>query len=288
MKALNHYLVYFISIIVLFSSCDIVEEPFVITYEVSDSCDAQTFVENSQIPKQKVLLEDYTGHQCGNCPRAAEMAHILKDSIYGDQLIILTVHAGWFSRTSDDYPTDYSTEVGNDWDAFFGNSAAGNPNGMINRINYPNGHIYQHTQWSQKIEEQLLSPPSIEIKIHANFNAAANLICIDTQTEILNQSNSDLSITVVLIEDFLISKQTDYNTESGYVENYKHNHVVRKSLNGPWGEILMQEDNESFIINRFSTEIDSSWNINNMSVVAFVSNTSTYEVIQVEETHISE
>ena len=205
MKALNHYLVYFISIIVLFSSCDIVEEPFVITYEVSDSCDAQTFVENSQIPKQKVLLEDYTGHQCGNCPRAAEMAHILKDSIYGDQLIILTVHAGWFSRTSDDYPTDYSTEVGNDWDAFFGNSAAGNPNGMINRINYPNGHIYQHTQWSQKIEEQLLSPPSIEIKIHANFNAAANLICIDTQTEILNQSNSDLSITVVLIEDSLIA-----------------------------------------------------------------------------------
>ena len=35
---------------------------------------------------QNVLLEDFTGHRCGNCPTAADIAHELKEEYQGSGL----------------------------------------------------------------------------------------------------------------------------------------------------------------------------------------------------------
>lgn len=290
MKVLNTYLIFALAISSTFFSCDIIEEPFMnIQEEVSDSCEAFIFEPNIN-PIKKVLLEDYTGHQCGNCPRAAEKAHELKEQ-YGDQLVVMGVHAGFFATTSNSYPTDFQTDAGNDWDNLFGNSTAGNPNGHIDRINYPNGgHIYQYSEWGQIIEEQLQLLPKVDIQIMANYNEFANLICVDTQTEILSSIDHNLNITVVLLESDIVSKQKDYSVDpEQYVEDYVHEHVLRKSLNGSWGESLGQESYQSneFIINRYSTEAIEEWDLNNISIVAFVSNPVTFEVLQVEEIHLT-
>ena len=289
MKTLKLHLILSFLIAFAFSSCDVIEEPFMNIQEVvSDSCEAFIFtpVEN---PIKKVLLEDYTGHQCGNCPRAAEKAHELQE-IYGEQLVVMSVHAGFFSTTSNSYPTNFQTEAGNEWDVNFGNSAAGNPNGHIDRVNYPNNHIYQYSQWGQIISEQLLNTPKASIQIHSEYNEHANLICVDTQSEILASIDHNLSLTVVLLESGIISKQTDYSAlPNQYVEDYEHNHVLRTSLNGPWGENLGKESfeaNEVFS-NRYSITPDSIWDLNNMSIVAFLSNPETYEVVQVEEIHLT-
>ena len=123
----------------------------------------------------------------------------------------------------------------------------------------------------------------------ASYNEAANLICVDTQTKILSEFDDDLHITIVVTEDEIISKQTDYSViPEQYVEDYEQNHVLRKSLNGSWGETLGQETyqvNDTFI-HRNCTQVNSEWNVNNMSVIAFVSNPETYEVLQVEEIHL--
>ena len=46
---------------------------------------------------RKVLIEDYTGHKCGNCPAAARELHKL-DSIYTgkivDDIALIIVHGG--------------------------------------------------------------------------------------------------------------------------------------------------------------------------------------------------
>ena len=58
---------------------------------------------------KKILLEDYTGHKCGNCPRAAEKAEELKE-IYGDQLIPIAIHAGFFaSDFGGNFTTDFTS-----------------------------------------------------------------------------------------------------------------------------------------------------------------------------------
>lgn len=288
MKTIKIYTLLSALLTISLFSCDIVDEPFMVQKEVCDDCEEFVF-NNPTTPTKKVLLEDYTGHTCGNCPRAAEKAHELKE-LHGDNLIVLGVHAGFFSNPTNDYPTNFQTDAGSDWDTHFGNSIAGNPNGHVNRVNFPEGaHIYQYSEWGQIIEEQLQTPPSVGIQIMAGYNESANLICVDTKTQILEEFDGDLNITVLVTESNIIAKQKDYSLDEGYVEEYEHNHVLRKSLNGSWGESLGQESyeaNDTFIY-RTCTQVSSEWNVNNMSVIAFVSNPETFEILQVEEIHLT-
>ena len=285
MKSLK-YLFALLSIIgISLQSCDVVEGPFVVVQEVCDPCEVSIFpAPETQV--KKILLEDYTGHKCGNCPRAAEKADELKE-IYGDQLVVLAVHAGFFATPFEgDFETDYRTETGTEWDGHFGNSNAGNPNGMVNRKGYPEGaHILQHSQWAQKIEEQINGTKCAGIQIMAYYNEAANLICVDTQTEILCPLDGDLQMNIVLTESGVIDYQTDYDADPQVIEDYEHNHVMRKSLTGFWGQSLGQEAyiTGDLVLNRTCTQVDPEWDLSNMSVIAFVSNSDTYEVLQAEE-----
>ncbi len=264
-------------------SCDVIEEPFteeIIVEECTQKC-------------RKILLEDYTGHKCGNCPRAAEKVQELQE-IFGEYIVPIAVHAGWFaipSPSGEKYRTDFRTGTGEIWDTHFGNSLAGNPNGMINRINYPAvDHIYQHSVWAQKIQELLTTEPDVYIEITPTYTALDNSISVLTETEILKELNASLNITVVLTESHILDYQTDYNLDEVDVSNYEHNHVLRASLTGAWGLDLGKE---VYAINdkinkSLSIELDSSWVVANLSVIAFVSNTNTFEVLQAEEIHLTE
>jgi len=68
---------------VLVPSCDIVEEPYLVPVGGNDTNTHDTNV-------RKVLLEDYTGQKCPNCPEAAEVAHSLLE-IYGEQVVVIAV-----------------------------------------------------------------------------------------------------------------------------------------------------------------------------------------------------
>ena len=290
MKTFKSYSLLIALLSISFFSCDVIEEPFMVVQEVvSDSCEAFIFSPVETYTK-KVLLEDYTGQTCGNCPRAAEKAHELQGT-FGDRLVVIAVHAGWFSNTSDDYPNDFTTEVGDAWDTHFGNSSLGNPNGMVDRIDFPDSHVFQYSQWEEKVTNQLQNAPLVGIQLASSYNPNSKLVCVDVQTEILTTIDSDLHITVVLIESGIISKQTDYSVHPDqYVDDYEQNHVLRKGLTNAWGESLGQvlySEGELFT-NRYSIEKQADWDINNMSVIAFVSDPETYEVLQVEELHLTE
>src|SRR5687768_4725486 len=73
------------------SSCDKVKDPYSTTLDGGGDTTATV------VKVRKVLLEEYTGHRCGNCPPAAVTAQTLK-STYGERLVVMTVHAGFFAE----------------------------------------------------------------------------------------------------------------------------------------------------------------------------------------------
>ena len=68
-----------LSIIITISACDKIEGPYIIN---SDS-----YVN----PDKKVLVEDFTGHLCPNCPDAARELEAIHD-IYPGQIISMAIH----------------------------------------------------------------------------------------------------------------------------------------------------------------------------------------------------
>ena len=105
----------------------------------NDCCCYSTFncFEETSNIVQKVLIEDFTGHKCQNCPEAAEELHILQDS-YENQVIGIAIHAGFFaepnSAVAPFLTTDFRTEKGTEIHDFFGANAY--PVGMVNRVDY--------------------------------------------------------------------------------------------------------------------------------------------------------
>src|SRR3989339_1616165 len=75
----------------LFSSCDEVSQPYLQT--------KKSFPSDTGFIK-KILLEDYTGFKCGNCPPSHVEAERLTKAWpdgYGKRIIVLTVHAGYYA-----------------------------------------------------------------------------------------------------------------------------------------------------------------------------------------------
>ena len=75
---MKKYLVLLSSILII-TSCDVEDGPFITDYD--------SYVN----PEKKVLIEDFTGHLCPNCPDAARELDAIHD-IYGDQIIGMAIH----------------------------------------------------------------------------------------------------------------------------------------------------------------------------------------------------
>lgn len=261
----------------VFTACDVIEDP------VCDDCLQES-------AGKKVLVEDFTGHQCGNCPRAHEQLEDLAAS-YGIDLVIISVHAGGFARVleSQGYVADYTTEYGDALELHYGADLEGLPIGMVNRRQWEDGEVLQKfASWSTQIATLLQETPQLDMSVSANIVDGGNLSEIEVEMTYLQNTNDNHNLVVLVTEDSIVSKQSDYSLPGGYISEYEHKHMLRGSLTGGgiWGESV--KDGERFAGESLEAEFDFSlpadWNPEHCHVVAFVLDADSREILQVAET----
>lgn len=267
-----------------FVSCDIVEGPY--TEGGSNPIDTTAKV-------RKVLLEDYTGHKCSNCPEAADIAEQVAHQFKG-RVVLLGVHAGFFAEPgSAPYDTDFRTPEAEAWDQFFGISNAGNPNGMVNRADFPiSDHVKNMNAWGSLVAQELSnSEADIWIDINTDYNSSNRLLTVNTNTEILsNLTEGPYHLVVVLREDSIIAAQKSVDGGGSVIDvlDYNHMHVLRSSLTSTWGDQLAPAGlsaGQSFE-NNYNITIDNNFKAEHLSVVAFVYDNSSKKVIQADYEYI--
>ncbi len=107
MKRIISQIVALIVVIIIIVSCDYVQDANPPIEPTAGPVDNTIY--------KKVLVEDYTGHKCGNCPAAAEVLTAL-ESQYPGKIVPLAIHAGFFAAVSAAYPTDFRNAAGNAYD----------------------------------------------------------------------------------------------------------------------------------------------------------------------------
>lgn len=281
-------IIFTFSALLIIFSCDKVKNPRVSNSSVTGT----NYVEKdnySLINIKKVLLEDYTGHTCGNCPKAAAKAEELSN-IYKDTLIVIAPHVGFFAEPTSSYPTDYRTSTGTDWDNFFGVSLAGLPRGMINRAGYPtSNHLLSYTSWASQIPSFIRTTPLLTIKVKTQYDTTARILNVLHNIKFNQNFNTDLYLTSVIIEDSIVGKQKNYDLVPEDVENYVFHNMLRGSLNGSWGTLLKSPPiaaNDSIAKNINGYYVNTSFNDKKLYVVSFVYDNSTKEIIQCEKVKI--
>lgn len=298
-KLISGALIY---VIVLgFSSCDVIEGDYMTSGTITPP-DTNTFI-------QKVLIEDFTGHRCPNCPSAAAELEALQNA-YGKNVIGIAIHPhSNFSVpnpiTSNQYTSEFRTQAGDDIDDVFGMTDAGLPVGMVNRTGYNTNHQLAKEEWSTSVQSELEKEPIFGISIYSNVLNGEGTISVDV--EALTDLNETYNIVVCLTENNIIEWQTD-NT-AGDIEDYEHNHVLRTILNSTFGETIgnnftegdvweknysvnitdLENQNEDYSLNTLFMGNGNckNWEEDNMEIVVYVYNTASYEIVQVEQIHLT-
>lgn len=262
------------------SSCDKIEGPYGVnnTNNGGGNSGGDTIL-------RKVLLEDYTGHTCQACPAAHAEAKKLHD-IYGDRLVVLGIHAGFFAKpTSAPFTADFRNPIATEIATDFGAINLPFPKGMVNRLfnaTTNSTRIFDYIDWETSVDTILQRAADAGLKITTSFNSADSTMTANVVTTMVNDFNSPISIAVYFAEDSIISPQ-----KNGTVNdlNYVHRHVLRGAFNGTYGEQLGTTVTAGQTFDKtYSTKLTPTSAIPKMvSVYAILYNNINKEVIQVEE-----
>jgi hypothetical protein len=276
------YSILTVSILLFVLSCDKIEAPYKNTGD---------FGGGTEVTTRKVLLEDYTGHRCVNCPDAAKLAGELK-ALYGERLIIIGVHAGFFAApAAPPFELDMRSEVGNAWNNHFNIQAY--PSGLINRTSPSGQYALSFGHWSTRVTEIIDDPTVADLSISTNYNEATRRLDIGIQSTFKTDVGGSPKLQVVITENNIVAAQLNSNPNIGetpIINDFVHKHVLRAAVNGSWGENILGTGNSLTVGNtyqhNYSITINPAWDESNISVVAFIYNESNFEIYQVEEKHV--
>lgn len=225
-----------------------------------------------------ILIEEFTGANCTNCPTGAATVTALHEQ-YGDQIIAVSLYPKQLTDLTRPYNVDLRTDIATEIFAQY-NKENGIPAAMFNR-NMIDGYVLQLTPntWGtpvynilQNKESSLYSPYSpAKIELSSTYDAETRELKIEYLTEFLHNVDESVSFQIYILENNIISIQ---NSLTGMIRNYENNHVLRTALNGTWGKDF--GGNHAAGTNftgENSVTLDPKWNADNIQVVGILCQT---------------
>jgi hypothetical protein len=239
---------------------------------VATSCDNisedERYITVDQVtPKRAVLLEEFTGQYCRNCPDAHQIISQLKEQ-YGDSFIPVSIHAG---PTANAIPADQSVSLtnqglkqdeGDTYADMWGITSY--PQGVFNRTS----GVLSRDKWAAQIVTELQKEAPLNINVSTRYDSASNKVLVST--ELIPVENINANLQLWLVESDIVSMQQN---GAKMDRKYVHNHVFRTSINSTQGQPVALTAN---IYGEYEAEVEIKelWVPANLSVVAFVYNST--------------
>ena len=244
-----------------------------------------TTIDNEEftfILEHKMLIEDYTGWQCVNCPVLAEYIETSITGVYPS--IVVGLHM--MNNTLSKNPW-LSCTLADEYAA----AASGQP---ASNLSLPCVDINRTGMISGDETTVRNTISSTTLNLHREYNLAGNrpLIALDINTHRFDDGSYEIStalrsetewsdelyLQLWIIENGIVFKQY---IEGGTNNNYIHNHVLRDAINGIWGESIAPSFNgeDYTAVYRTNYSPDSKWVNDNCEVVAFVYEKTSRKVL---------
>lgn len=230
------------------------------------------YVEPAEV-NRPVLIEDFTGQACVNCPNATAAIHELQETYGEENVIAVAIHCGPFahqkSNMGNAFLSDLGTNLGDEYYKHWDIRAQ--PTLMINRSSLID------------IPQELPAVVANELKKTSTVHFDA--VEFSNNAVLVNLSSSDRvegRLQVWIVEDSINVKdpQTKYQQfmpDGSRRQDYVHNHVFRASLtNDAYGEpVTLEAGNKSYTQvfylqgNEALDNFEHLWQKQNLSAVVF-------------------
>lgn len=259
-----------LALLPLFFACDHIDEADRLIEVSIDNTGENAIYKN-------ILIEDFTGQRCVNCPKGSQAIEQLQESDFGSRIVAVGIHSGPFGKNASGTKLlSLATQTGCDYFDYW--KVEAQPGALINR---QKPVLYNVLDWTTEVGKQLSAKANLAITAEAKVNGSN--IDITVSEKAIETVAGKLQVWV--IEDNIMDIQTmpdapDENPDwtGGNKRDYVHNHVFRTSVNDPMGDdFSINKDEEKQ--QTFVQAIDAAWNPANLSVVVFVYNDNGVEQV---------
>lgn len=231
---------------------------------------------------RKYLIEHFTGDQCGYCP--AGMFSIVE---YIDNTSIPCI---WVSHhygyNNDEYTIPENAKIGT------AVGVQGAPNMAINRTKVTGTYIAFHPGYlveegfPELIASKCDTVAEASVVIDHTYDAATRALNVTVSGQVANTEVTEYLLTVLIKENGLIGKQSDYNAFSFQSKGFKefiHPRVVRDILSpNALGDTVAVE-NQAYSKN-YTFTVPEEWVAENCGIVAYITPLAKKPIINAEET----
>ena len=231
---------------------------------------------------RKYLIEHFTGDQCGYCPGGM---FSIEEYISTTETPCIWVshHYGY---NEDEYTIPENAKIGKAC------GVSGAPNMAMNRTKIMGTSIAFHPGYLVEagIPAQIASkcPTEAEASVVINhtYDAATRELNVTVSGQVANTDVTEYLLTVLIKENGLIGKQSDYNEysfKSAGFKEFVHPRVVRDVLcSDALGDIVAVE-NQAYSKD-YTFTLPEGWVAENCGIVAYITPTAKKPIINAEET----
>ena len=235
-----------------------------------DEGDRLIYVKPAEVGRA-ILIEDFTGQRCVNCPTGTEIINGIVDTYGEDNVIAVGVHSGPLGFAGNSKTVGLMTDTGNEyythWDK---ENKMGQPWVIFNRKTSPDSH---YNNWAAMVGTIISEKANLSVKIANAYDAATRTLTTTVGADGVNGTvNGKLQVWIV--EDGVPALQMMPDGSAN--KEYIHNHVFRAAVNGTWGENITVKEGET-TTKQYSYKLPETWNADNIAVVAFVYNDNGVE-----------
>jgi len=259
---------------------------------VLSSCYEQQKVIEPFVPSGNhvVLLEEFTGKGCTNCPKGSrELENLLTQ--FPNNLVAVSLHAGFFANPQF-FPLgnyDLRTDEGELLINYL-SLPIGYPSGVVNRTPVSGDIQLGLNQWASAITSAIQVPPAIELSIVRTYDALTRQVVVTVNGIGKEVLEGEIRLSIMLTESGIVDAQDDLEA-GGIVLDYVHKHVLRDMLTPSTGANILDGISVGQTFSQtYSKTLEDIWVADDMEIIAFVSlvNGSNFPVLQAATVHLAD
>lgn len=218
---------------------------------------------------RRVLIEEFTGVRCVNCPRGSQAIQDLQ-ALYGERLVAVNIHAGFFSPPYDSSRYDFRTEAGTRILNALG-SPLGYPTAVIDRRHFSGEERLQTglASWPGFVADELGRPPGAGLALTLAYEPTTRQLDVVVRVRANELLTAQMiRLNVWLTEDDIIDWQL---TPEGWKRDYVHHDVFRAALTPPDGQPLSADlPTGAMATYTFTYRLPEAYRASASTVVAFL------------------
>lgn len=242
---------------------------------------------NLEAQDRRVLIEEFTGVRCVQCPQGSLEIQSLK-AIHGERLVAVSIHAKSWAEPYDQSQYDFRTEEGENLINFLG-LPQGFPTGVVNRKLFSGQADLQlegAAAWAGHIAAELEEKAIIGIDINNSWDADNRLLKVNVAGKAIERISRPVNLTILITESNIVDTQKVPG--DGIIDDYVHNHVLRKTITSFDGDKIADAfEVGEYFEEEYAFTLPEEWKAGDCTIIAFVHLTGDEKlVLQADEKHL--